>query len=125
NIILFGSTGCGKSSIVNMLLGREAALMSSGALGCTFENKSYSVTIERQEYRLYDTTGLDEGTVGTVVSKDALVKLYHLLRDLQGDGISLLVFCLRAPRITEIAQKNYFIFYEVLCQRKIPIVMIV
>ncbi|KAF8830347.1 hypothetical protein HHX47_DHR2000506 [Lentinula edodes] len=72
NIILFGSTGCGKSSIVNMLLGREATLMSSGALGYTFENKSYSVTIQRQEYRLYDTTGLDEGTVGTVVSKDAL-----------------------------------------------------
>ncbi|KAJ3907641.1 hypothetical protein F5879DRAFT_502019 [Lentinula edodes] len=124
NTILFGSTGCGKSSIVNMLLGREAALMSSGALGCTFENKSYSVTIERQKYRLYDTTGLDEGTVGTVVSKDALVKLYHLLRDLQG-GISLLVYCMRGPRITETLERNYNIFYDGFCRKAVPIVIVV
>ncbi|KAJ3919505.1 hypothetical protein F5877DRAFT_12647, partial [Lentinula edodes] len=107
-----------------MLLGREAALMSSGALGCTFENKSYSVTIERQEYRLYDTTGLDEGTVGTVVSKDALVKLYHLLRDLQG-GISLLVYCMRGPRITETLERNYNIFYDGFCRKAVPIVIVV
>ncbi|KAJ3891397.1 hypothetical protein GG344DRAFT_65448 [Lentinula edodes] len=80
NIILFGSTGCGKSSIINMLLGHDAAPTSSGAVGCTFENS---------EYRIYDTTGLDEGDAGTVVSKDALVKLYQLLRNLE-DGITLL-----------------------------------
>ncbi|KAJ3809847.1 hypothetical protein F5876DRAFT_43056 [Lentinula aff. lateritia] len=107
-----------------MLLGHEAALMSSGALGCTFENKSYSVTIERQEYCLYDTTGLDEGTVGTVVSKDALVKLYHLLHDLQG-GISLLVYCMRGPRITETLERNYNIFYDGFCRKAVPIVIVV
>ncbi|KAJ3862137.1 hypothetical protein EV359DRAFT_65873 [Lentinula novae-zelandiae] len=94
NIILFGSTGCGKSSIVNMLLGHEAALI---------------VTIKRQEYCLYDTTGLDEGTVGTVVSKDALVKLYHLLHDLQG-GISLLVYCIQEPTMDSWWTENKYTF---------------
>ncbi|KAJ3934302.1 MAG: hypothetical protein NXY57DRAFT_1036920 [Lentinula lateritia] len=100
NIILFGSTGCGKSSIVNI------------------------VTIKRQEYCLYDTTGLDEGTVGTVVSKDALVKLYHLLHDLQG-GISLLVYCMWGSRITETLEQNYNIFYDGFCRKAVPIVIVV
>ncbi|KAJ3891405.1 hypothetical protein GG344DRAFT_47439 [Lentinula edodes] len=107
-----------------MLLGHEVALMSSGALGCTFENTSYSVTFEGQKYCLYDTSGLDEGTVGTVVSKDALIKLYHLLRDLQ-DGVSLLVYCMRGPRITETLERNYNIFYDGVCQKAVPIVIVV
>ncbi|KAJ3860828.1 hypothetical protein EV359DRAFT_48408 [Lentinula novae-zelandiae] len=124
NIILFGSTGCGKSSIINMLLGHDAAPTSSGAVGCTFENSVYVTRMEEKEYRIYDTTGLDEGDAGTVVSKDALVKLYKLLRNLE-DGITLLVYCMRGPRITEALQRNYIVFYDGFCQKKVPIVLAV
>ncbi|KAF8830341.1 hypothetical protein F5879DRAFT_499517 [Lentinula edodes] len=124
NIVLFGSTGCGKSSIINMLLGHDAAPTSSGAVGCTFENSVYVTRMEEKEYRIYDTTGLDEGDAGTVVSKDALVKLYKLLRNLE-DGITLLVYCMRGPRITEALQRNYIVFYDGFCQKKVPIVLAV
>ncbi|KAE9405896.1 hypothetical protein BT96DRAFT_934633 [Gymnopus androsaceus JB14] len=124
NVIFFGSTGCGKSSIVNMLLDREMAPMSSGAVGCTFDNNAYSVTIEKKEYQLFDTTGLDEGTAGTVVSKDAILKLYQLLRSLQ-DGVTLLVYCMRGPRITETLERNYSIFHDGFCRGKVPIVIVI
>ncbi|KAJ4490074.1 hypothetical protein J3R30DRAFT_3747380 [Lentinula aciculospora] len=122
NIIFFGSTKCGKSPIVNILLGHDATPMSSDALGCTFENNVYTATIEGREYRLFDTTGLNEGTVGTVVSQEALIKLYYLSCDLH-DGISLLVYCMRGPKITETLERNYNIFYDGFCRKTVPIVI--
>ncbi|KIK68425.1 hypothetical protein GYMLUDRAFT_35838, partial [Collybiopsis luxurians FD-317 M1] len=126
NVIFFGSTGCGKSSVVNMLLDRQSdiAPTSSGAKGCTFDSTIYSATIDGKKYQFFDTSGLDEGSMGTVVTKDALVKLYQLLRDLQ-DGISLLVYCMRGPRITETLERNYRVFYEGFCNRNVPVVIVV
>ncbi|KAF5392630.1 hypothetical protein D9757_002166 [Collybiopsis confluens] len=124
NIIFFGSTGTGKSSMINMLLGEDRALTSSGAKGCTFNNNAYPTTIEGKNYRLYDTSGLDQGSAGTVISKDALRKLYHLVRDLK-DGVSLLVYCIQGRPITDTLERNYEIFYDGICCKSVPIVVVV
>ncbi|KAF5392501.1 hypothetical protein D9757_002160 [Collybiopsis confluens] len=126
NVIFFGIAGAGKSSIVNMLLGEKdkKAPVSNGALGCTFSNDVYSTDIEGKDYRFYDTAGLGEGSAGTIVSADALVQLYHLLHSLE-DGVSLLVYCTRGPRITESLERNYKIFYDGFCRKNVPIVMVV
>ncbi|KAJ3907642.1 hypothetical protein F5879DRAFT_502037 [Lentinula edodes] len=127
NVLLFGSSGCGKSSIINMLSNRDVVHTSSAAAPSIFGVEKYEVSLDGKLYSFRDITGLNNGKLsnGDLVSPGCISRLSDLVHtDLQ-DGISLLVFCLRAPRITEIAQKNYFIFYEVLCQRKIPIVMIV
>ncbi|KAK7472063.1 hypothetical protein VKT23_000177 [Stygiomarasmius scandens] len=126
NVILFGSTGCGKSSIVNMLLDpyQTQAETSSSAKGCTFRSEPYDVLISDVWYRIFDTAGLDEGSEGAIMSSDALVNLYKLLDELP-DGISLLAFVMRGPRITKQAQKNVSIFYEGVCEKSVPIVIIV
>jgi len=46
NIIVFGETGTGKSSIINMLEGRSIAGVSSGASGCTFYSCPYEVKLK-------------------------------------------------------------------------------
>ncbi|KAF5366139.1 hypothetical protein D9757_010950 [Collybiopsis confluens] len=124
NVIIFGSTGCGKSSIVNMLLGRNEAEISNGAKGCTFDHHAYTAILDGNTYQLYDTNGLDEGNMGSTGAKEALVGLYHLLRDLQ-DGVTLLVYCMRGPRVTESLQRNYDVFYDGFCRKSVPIVMVV
>ncbi|KAK7448524.1 hypothetical protein VKT23_013787 [Stygiomarasmius scandens] len=124
NVLLFGSTGCGKSSIVNMLSDSEKAVTSSGAKGCTFKNEAYDVTLDGDVYTIFDTTGMDEGTEATVKSADALASLYKLI-DRLSDGINLLAFVMRGPRITEHAEKNYSVFYEGICEKKVPIVIII
>ncbi|KIK69371.1 hypothetical protein GYMLUDRAFT_255891 [Collybiopsis luxurians FD-317 M1] len=126
NVILFGSTGCGKSSIINMLLDNQSnpAPTSNGTMGCTAEPNSYTTTIEGHNYQLYDTNGLDQGSMGTVSSKDALINLYHLLRDLQG-GITLLVYCIRGPTFISGFKQNYDILFNGFCHKSIPIVLVV
>lgn len=40
-------------------------------------------------------------------------------------GINLLVYCVRAPRITQNTVRNYRMFHEGFCQKKVPIVLVV
>ncbi|KAH7908246.1 hypothetical protein BJ138DRAFT_1158135 [Hygrophoropsis aurantiaca] len=124
NVIIFGETGSGKSSVINMLSESMVAPISSGATGCTFRHVRYPVLINGETYNLYDTSGLDEGEQGKVAKQDAIAQLYQLIVDLE-DGVSLLVFCMRGPRIKEAAHKNWRLFHEVFCKKTVPIVIVV
>ena len=125
NVILFGEAGVGKSSVVNMLLGEQRAQTSTSARGCTFESVPYDVDLgEGVSVRVYDTAGLDESSAGAVIPENAVANLYDLLRRMK-DGISLLVFVTRLGRITKRNQKNYRLFFEGVCQSRVPIVLVV
>ena len=124
NVIVFGETGVGKSSILNMLQGESGAIVSDQATGVTFDNTSYVKTIRGTTFRVLDTIGLNEGTAGTTTARDAIKGLYNLIRQLE-DGINLLVCVMRAPRVPHSVQQNYRMFFEVLCNRQVPIVIIV
>ncbi|EIW86065.1 hypothetical protein CONPUDRAFT_140796 [Coniophora puteana RWD-64-598 SS2] len=67
NVVIFGETGAGKSSVVNLVLGRDEAPVNSSAIGVTFGAKSYSVDLDGRSVRLFDTSGLDEGDEGSRV----------------------------------------------------------
>jgi len=122
NIILFGEGGCGKSSIVNMIVGKDVAKVSSGLEGCTFENDAYNAIIEDKHYVLYDTAGLNEGQQGRVPHWKAIRALYMLVRQL--DGVSLLIYCMRG-RIKKNAKANWDLFNKVICGGRVPTIAIV
>ena len=124
NVVLFGESGAGKSSIVNMLMGEEVARAASDARGVTLDSQAFDFSIQGVPYRIHDTAGLNEGEGGRVPSRDAIIKLYKLLAGL-GAGVSLLVFCIRAPRIKESAKFNWILFHEIICQKKVPIVSVI
>ncbi|KAF8646603.1 hypothetical protein AX16_007171 [Volvariella volvacea WC 439] len=119
NVILFGAPRCGKSSIVNMISGSDAAQGSPGE----FESRCYQVPIFGQTFNIWDTPGLEENQSGAISDTAAVIKLYGLLQSLE-DGVNLLIFCMRAPRITGIAANNWTLFHDV-CDRKVPVVVIV
>jgi len=123
NVILFGESGVGKSSIINMIDEQARAVVSDRADGVTFNNTPFEMTIFNSTVRVFDTSGLNEGSKGTVKAQDAIKRLYELICQLQ-DGVHLLVFVMRAPRITETVWQNYKLFFEVFFQKKVPIAII-
>ncbi|KZP12312.1 hypothetical protein FIBSPDRAFT_799057 [Athelia psychrophila] len=124
NIIVFGATGAGKSSIVNMIADEVVAITSSDATGCTFQSQPYPVEIEGSKFVLWDTSGLNEGDKGRVPAEQAVENLYTLARGL-GEGVSLLIYCVRGPRINANTADNYDLFFRGLCQEKVPIILVV
>jgi predicted GTPase len=124
NVIVFGETGAGKSSIVNMLEGDKPANVSDQAKGVTFTQTSYAKRINGSAFKIFDTIGLNEGKAGTVEMRDAIKGLYNLVSGLE-EGVSLLVYVMRAPRIRSTTQQNYEMFYKLFCREQVPIVIVI
>ena len=124
NVIIFGETGAGKSSVINMLEGDKQASVSDKATGVTFSNIRYEKTIRGSIYSVFDTVGLNEGALGTVSPRTAIEQLYKLMLQLS-DGVHLLVYVMRAPRITSVAEQNYTMFFDIFCDQKVPIVALI
>jgi len=122
NIILFGEAGSGKSSLVNMIVGREVAKVSGCADGCTFKNDQYEAIIDNRHFVIYDTAGLNEGDQGRIPHWKAIRELYTLIRQL--DGVSLLIYCMRG-RVRENARANWTLFNKVICAERVPIIAVV
>ncbi|KAF8836430.1 P-loop containing nucleoside triphosphate hydrolase protein [Paxillus ammoniavirescens] len=126
NIILFGETGVGKSSVINLIAGRQVANVSSDVNGCTMSSTYYTFTVNGREFKIWDTVGLEEPELGVNGYLPAIEKSFELIQQLfsQG-GVDLLLFCMRGNRVTATTQSNYRLFYEALCGSKVPIALVI
>ena len=126
NIIIFGEAGVGKSSVINLIAGQKRAHISNDALGCTFEYQRHNVRLNGMPFALWDTTGLDEGSEGTVPARIAESKLKVLMQRLANSGgIHLVIYCIRGTRLTKALKRNYDLFYVTVCRKKVPIALVV
>ncbi|KAF8991391.1 hypothetical protein BDQ17DRAFT_1546880 [Cyathus striatus] len=106
NIIVFGETGAGKSSVINMLPGIPAK------------------RVLKKKFNVWDTPGLNEGNSGTVNSTRAVEILLDLVSS-SCTGINMLVMVMRAPRITDFLPKAYRLLHSTICQKSVPIAIVV
>ncbi|CAF0822819.1 unnamed protein product [Didymodactylos carnosus] len=124
NVIIFGESGVGKSSIVNMLFDKDTVETSDGVMGCTFESKLYHDTREGYSFNIYDTAGLNESDKGKVKSEEAVGNLIKLVKNLK-DGIHLLIMCIKKGRINNAIYNNYQLFYAGIFCKSVPIILVV
>ncbi|KAG9316457.1 P-loop containing nucleoside triphosphate hydrolase protein [Chiua virens] len=126
NIVLFGETGVGKSSVINLIAGRQIASVSPDAEGRTLSSRRYSFPVGTRAFHIWDTAGLEQpemGAVGYMAAIEGALALIHQLAE-QG-GVDLLLFCMRGNRVTATTQSNYRLFYEVLCRCQVPIALVI
>lgn len=126
NIVLFGETGVGKSSVINLIAGRQVASVSPDAEGRTLSSRRYSFPVGGRTFHIWDTAGLEQPEMGAVGYMAAIEGALTLIQELakQG-GLDLLLFCMRGNRVTATTQSNYRLFYEVLCRSQVPIALVV
>jgi GTPase SAR1 family protein len=128
NILIVGDVGVGKSSLVNLISGRELATTSSGVKSCTLHSQEYNVTLDGVDFALHDTAGLHEaqGNMKKAEYMDVVHQAYALISRLErSGGISLLVFCMKGGRVSITMQQTYNLFVEVFCNRQVPVVIVV
>lgn len=123
-VLVFGSTGTGKTSLCNTLTGK-ARPTDNGAKGITAKSHLYPpFDLNGLKVEVVDTVGLHESNHGTVPAEQAVIELVELLKKAR-DGFSLLVHVTRASRITQEHDEDYTFFVEKMTQNQIPVILAV
>jgi predicted GTPase len=127
NVVFIGETGSGKSSVINLIAGRDHTVVSPDATPCTSNFASYDVSIKGNPYRLWDTPGLNEAS-GFFKSfrRKTLVtgSLKGFLQEKRRRGeLDLLVFCVRGGRAHTAMSRAYTIFCRATRRIAIPVVI--
>ncbi|KIK34970.1 hypothetical protein CY34DRAFT_812527 [Suillus luteus UH-Slu-Lm8-n1] len=126
NIVIFGESGVGKSSVINLLAGRQVAKTSPDTKHCTLRYEAYNITIRDVPYRIYDTAGVDGNRMDPSGFLDAVTNADKLMKELRDrGGVHLLLYCIKAGRIPPTFITNYRLFYEFFFEEKIPVALIV
>ncbi|KAG1724255.1 hypothetical protein EDB19DRAFT_316665 [Suillus lakei] len=125
-IMLFGETGAGKTSLVNLMAEEDVACASPDMQRCTMQWKEYTIGFGGDSYKVFETVALKYLELGNKEYLETVENAYRLIKELDSrGGIDLLLFCVRAGRVTTTIQSNYRLFHEFLCEKKVPIVLAV
>jgi len=116
----------GKSSVVNLIAGEKRARTSPDAAACTFASDPHRIVLQsNRPFCIWDTVGLNEPEISHENYLRAVKQAYKLVKELEhSGGVHLLLLCMRG-RITKSVQQNYRLFVNVLCERKVPLCVVV
>ena len=102
--MLFGETGSGQSSIINLLADRPVADVAIGMEVCTKRSEWYQISLGGKRFRLWDTMGFS----AEMDSLSPYEQAYSVLRNL-GDGVDLILLCARHDRINASLRSLYWL----------------
>lgn len=96
-VVIFGRTGVGVSSLVNLIAGSKLAECHADLRPCTQKMTSHAIEVEGKQLRLYEIPGFGGSSTDS--------EIIDCIQNVQQDyGIDVLVHCLRKQRQTFIPE---------------------
>ncbi|KAG2153916.1 hypothetical protein DEU56DRAFT_428907 [Suillus clintonianus] len=112
NVLLFGETGVGKSSIINLIMGGDTAQTSPDGGTCTLTHTSYEVDLGTHNFKLWEVSSI--GSMGFFRSFFKKWRLKKALKKLHRDeGVYLLLYCMRGSRAHRALLSDYKHFTDI------------
>jgi predicted GTPase len=112
NVLLFGETGVGKSSVINLTMGRDAAETSPGAETCMLVHTPYEINLGTHRFKLWEVSSIESmGFFRSFFKKWSIKKSYKKLY--KDDGVYLLLYCMRDLKTQRALVDNYKFFTDV------------
>ena len=121
HILVFGQSRQGKSSIINMMTGKDkstGAEISPNVIGCTFSTEPWL----NEEYCFWDTAGLNEQDGGCVSNKQSAKTLIQFIRESRGFHAAIMVVCWNNFN-SSVTKQNWDLFYDCFLDQRVPIIM--
>jgi GTPase SAR1 family protein len=121
HILVFGQSRQGKSSIINMMTGRDkttGADVSPNVIGCTFSTEPWS----NSEYCFWDTAGLNEQDEGYVSNKQSTKNLISFIRQARGFHAAIMVVSWNNVN-SSTTKQNWDLFYDCFLDQRVPIII--
>jgi predicted GTPase len=112
NVLLFGETGVGKSSVINLIMGENAAQTSPDGATCTLTHTSHKINLGPHTFKLWEVSSIESmGFFETFFKKWSLKKQYKRLY--KDDGVYLLLYCMRGSRAQRALLRDYKFFTDI------------
>ncbi|KAG2343531.1 hypothetical protein BDR05DRAFT_857056, partial [Suillus weaverae] len=112
NVLIFGETGGGKSSIINLIMGRDTAQTSPDQETLAFTHTPYEVSLGSRRFKLWEVSSIESmGFFQTLVLKWRLKKSYKRL--CKDNGVYLLLYCMRGSMTERVLVRNYKSFINI------------
>ncbi|KAG1777041.1 kinase-like domain-containing protein [Suillus placidus] len=112
NVLIFGETGAGKSSVIDLILGRDAAKTSPDQETSTLVHTYHEVSLGTHRFKLWEVPSIKSmDFFQTLFSKWRLKKSYKRL--CKSDGVYLLLYCMRGSRTQRVLVRNYKSFTDI------------
>jgi predicted GTPase len=121
-VLVFGTTGVGKTSLCNELTGQNKEV-SSSAQGTTFETYTYEpFSIHGHTFYITDTVGLNGSELDELSAKKSAEQLANLLEQ-SPEGFNVLIH-VNGRKRDSLHDKNYEFFVKDLTKNKIPTLLV-
>ena len=112
NVLVFGETGVGKSSVINLILGEDLAQTSADAPTCTLEHTPYAISLGNRQFKLWEVSSIAPmNFFRRLFMKWNMKRKYKKL--FKADGVYLLLYCMRASRAQGTLVKDYNFFTSI------------
>ncbi|KAF8841457.1 HET-domain-containing protein [Paxillus ammoniavirescens] len=128
NIIICSEPGVGTHKVINLVTGLNIGNHVGEGDGCVLASTPYDISLGTKNIRIFHTVGLRDHQMDIDGYLKAIERAYTLVQSLtDAGGVHLLLFCMLGvvARPTVMAHKNHQLFYEFLCNKKVPTALVI